>query len=130
LSYKALFSQSTVGAPAVVLSKALIQSTFEIEPGLVSVPLMVFIPPVDPDTTNDPVTANVDPLNVKLPSPFNSGVVPVAVTNLLSTLVPPLNVAPPPPDNKFVPTPPAHAVKSIYAPLAAPPCSKNRILFW
>jgi hypothetical protein len=33
------------------------------------------------------------------------------------------------PANKSVPTPTAHAVKSIYAPLAAPPCSKNLILF-
>jgi hypothetical protein len=36
---------------------------------------------------------------------------------------------PVPPANKFVPTPPKADVKSIYAPLADPPCSKNLNLF-
>jgi hypothetical protein len=33
------------------------------------------------------------------------------------------------PDNKFVPTPASQAVRSIYAPRAVPPCSKNLSLF-
>ena len=30
---------------------------------------------------------------------------------------------------RFVPAPPTHSVKSMYAPRADPPCSKNLILF-
>ncbi len=55
--------------------------------------------------------------------------VPLVPDVPLVPLVPDVPLVIAPPLNKFVPTPAAHAVISIKAPLAVPPCSKNLTLF-
>ena len=87
--------------------------------------------PLVPELPEDPVVP-LDPLDPAVPL---DPLVPLVPLVPLDPLVPLVPLDPDVPEvvliplNKFVPTPPAHAVKSIYAPLAEPPCSKNLNLF-
>jgi len=79
---------------------------------VVALLVKVTVPPVD-----------VNDLNCKSAATFCANK-PVPEPKLDAVLI-----SPPLPDNKFVLTPAPAAVKSIYTPLAVPPCSKNLSLF-